>query len=77
MKKRTSEEVEWWDGKRGELGRQPTLPDAEREERVETSADKVGVFVDSVRRSGWTLSEDRRSGQEGVRTRRGVYGLLS
>jgi hypothetical protein len=37
-KKRTSEEVEWWDGKRGELGRQPTLPDAEREERAETSA---------------------------------------
>ena len=33
------------------------------------TADKVGVFVDSVRRSRWTLSED--SGQEGARTRRG------
>ena len=57
--------------KQGELQRQLMLLDAEREERVETSTDKVGVFLDSVRRSRWTLSEDRRSGKEGARTCRG------
>jgi hypothetical protein len=42
--------------------RQPTLPVAEREESAETSGDRevVGVLVDSVKTSGWALSEDRR-----------------
>lgn len=42
--------------------RQPTLPDTEREESVETSgeSDAAGALVDSVKRSGWVLSSGGR-----------------
>ena len=64
MKKHTSEEVKWWNGKQGELRRQlrrqPVLLDVEREESAETSADKVGELEDNMKRRGWMLSKDGR-----------------